>query len=62
MVPGIYWLDFLLSMASIYPWFYTSILKPAGPQSAGPLALEDDSYKVKAILQTNKHETHAKIK
>ena len=60
--PGIYCLDLLPSMAAVHPWFYTSLLKPAGPQPSGPPALEDNSYKVEAILQINKHGTHAKVK
>ena len=60
--PGTYHLDLLPSMAAIHPWFHTNLLKPAGPQPAGPPALEDDSYKVEAILQINKRGTHAKVK
>ena len=37
-------------------------LKPAGPQPAGSPALVDDSYKVEAILQINKHGIHTKVK
>ena len=48
--PGTYQMDFLPSMATIHPWFYTSLLKPAGPQLAGPPALEDYLYKIEAIL------------
>ena len=61
-VPCTYCLDLLPSIAAVHPWFYTSLFKPAGPQPAGPPALEDDSYKVEAILQINKHGTHAKVK
>ena len=59
---GTYHLDLLPSMASVHPWFHTSLLKPAGPQPAGPPALADDSYKVEDILQINKRGTHAKMK
>ena len=44
------------------PWFYTSLLKPIGPQTSGPPALVDDYYEVEAILQINKRGTHAKVK
>ena len=53
--PDTYCLDLLPSMVAVHPWFYNSLFKPAGPQPAGPPVLEDDSYKVKAILQINKH-------
>ena len=59
---GIYHFNLLLSMATVYPWFHNSLFKPAGPQPAGPPTLEDNSYKAKAILQSNKCETHAKVK
>ena len=49
-------------MAAVYPWFHTSLLKPALPQPFGPPALEDNSYEVEAILQIKKHGTHAKVK
>ena len=49
-------------MAAIHLWFYTSLLKPAGPQPVGPPILEDDSFKVTAIIQINKRGTHAKVK
>ena len=49
-------------MAVVHPWFYTSLFKPAGPRIAGPPALEDDSYLLKAILQISKRGTHAKVK
>ena len=49
-------------MAAVNPWFYTSLLKPGGPQSTMSLALADDSYEVEAILQINKCGTHAKVK
>ena len=55
-------LDFPPSMAAVHPWFHTSLLKPAGPQPAGPPVLEDDSYEVEAILQINKRGTYAKVK
>ena len=48
-------------MAAVHQWFYTSLLKPAGPQPSGPPAQEDDSYEVEAILQINKRGTHAKV-
>ena len=48
--PGIYCLDLLPSMAAVQPWFHTGFLKPAGPQPSGPPALEDNCYKVGAIL------------
>ena len=60
--PGIYCLDLPPSMASVHPYFYISLLKPTGPQPAGPPALEDDSYKVEAILEINKCGTYAKVK
>ena len=50
------------SMAAIHPWFFNGLLKPAGPQPAGPPALEDEPYKIKAILQINKCGTHSKVK
>ena len=55
-------LDLPLIMATVYPWFHISLLKPAGPQPFGPPALEDDSYEVETILQINKRGTHAKVK
>ena len=60
--PVTYHLDLPPSMAAVHPWFHTSLLKPAGPQPAGPPVLEDDSYEVEAIIQINKHGTHAKVK
>ena len=60
--PGTYHLDLLPSIAAVHPWFYNNLFKPAGPQPAGPPTLADDSYKVKAILQINKHKVHAKVK
>ena len=54
--------DLLPSMATDHPWFYTSLFKPAGPQTAGPPTLGDDSYKVETILQINKRGKHAKVK
>ena len=60
--PGAHYLDPLPSRAAVHPWFHTSLLKPAWPQPAGPLTLEDDSYEVEAILHINKHGTHAKLK
>ena len=59
---GTYRLDLPPSIAAVHPWFYTSFLKPAGPQPVGPPALEDDSYEFKAILQINKRGAHAKVK
>ena len=59
---GIYCLDLAPSLAAIHPWFYTSLLKPVGPQPAGPPALADDSYEVESILQINKHGIHTKVK
>ena len=60
--PGIYCLDLLPSMAAVHSWFYTDLFKPAGLKPFGPPALEDDYYKVEAILQINKHGTHSKVK
>ena len=57
-----YHLDLLPSIASVHPWFYTSLLKPAGLQPTGPLELEDHSYKIEKILQINKHGTNGKVK
>ena len=59
---GTYYLDLLLSIAAIHPWLQTSFLKLAGPQPARPSTLEDDSYKVEAILQINKYISHATVK
>ena len=53
--PGTYHLDFPPSMATVHPWFHTSLLKPAGPQPIEPPALEDESYEVEAIFLINKH-------
>ena len=41
--PGTYHLNLPLGMAAVLPWFHTSFSKPAGPQPAGPPALEEDS-------------------
>ena len=60
--PSTYCLDPPPSMAAVHPWFYTSLLKPAGPQTAGPPVLEDDSYEFKAIFQINKRRINAKVK
>ena len=60
--PGTYHLDLPPRMSAIHPWFYTSLLKPAGPQPAGPYVLEDNSYEDEAIFQINKHRIHAKVK
>ena len=49
-------------MVAVYPWFHTSLYKPAGPHSIGPSMLEDDSYEVEAILQVNKHEKKAIVR
>ena len=56
-----YSLDLPPSMAAVHPWFHPILLKPAGPQPAGPLALEDDSYEAEAILQISKRGKHAKM-
>ena len=48
-------------MAAIYPWFHISLIKPTGPQNDDPHALEDNSYKIDAILQINKRGTLAKV-
>ena len=48
--PGTYHVDFLTSMAVVYLWFNTSLLKPAGPQLSGLPELEDNSYEVEAML------------
>ena len=60
--PGTYCLGVPPNMPAVHPWFHTSLLKPAGSQTSGPPTLEDDSYKVEAILQINKRGTHAKVK
>ena len=60
--PDTYCLDLPTSMAAVHPWFHVSFLKPAGPQPAGPSALEDDSYEVEAIFQINKRGTRTKVK
>ena len=60
--PSTYCLDLLPSMAAFRAWFHTNPLKPARHQYAGPPALADDSFEVKAILQIEKHGTHAKVK
>ena len=60
--PGTYCLDFQPSMAALHPWFHTSLLKPTWSRPAGPPALEDDYYKVKVIIQINKHGTNAKVR
>ena len=49
--PSTYCPDLPLSMAAVQPWFHTYLLKPAGPQPAGPPALKDDSYEVKSIFK-----------
>ena len=59
---GTYHLGLPLSVASVQYWFDTSLIKPARPHSSGLSALEDDCYKLKAILQINKHEAYAKVK
>ena len=59
---SIYWMDPPPSMATIHPWLYTSPFKPTGSQPAGLFALEDDSYKDKAIILTKKYSTNAKVK
>ena len=60
--PGTYHLDLLPSMVSVHPWFYTSLLKPVRPQPAGPPALEDNYYEVKALFQICTRGTHTKVK
>ena len=60
--PGTYSLDLPPTMAAIHPWFYTSLINPAGPQLTGPAALEDNSSEFEAIIQPNKRGTHAKVK
>ena len=60
--PGTYHLDLPPSMASVDPWFYSSLLKIVGSQAAGPLALENDSNEVEAIFQINTHGTNATVK
>ena len=50
------------SMAAVHPQFYTSLLKPIGPQPAGPPTLADDFYAVEAIFQIKKHKTYDKVK
>ena len=62
MGPSTYNLDLLQSMAAVHPWFHASLFKPAGPQPARLPALEDDSYKIVAILQINKRGIYAKVK
>ena len=59
---GTYHLDLLPSMATVHLLFNTSLPNPDGPQPAGPPVLEDNSYKVEAILKIYKHGTHAKMK
>ena len=58
--PCTYHPDLSPSMAAVHPLLHTSLFKPAGPQPAGPPALEDNSYEVEAILQINKRGKHAK--
>ena len=58
---SIHCLDILPSIAAIYPWFYTSLLKLCGPQPAWLPMLKDDSYEVEAIFQINKRGTNAKV-
>ena len=53
IVPGTYCLDFPISIAAIYPWFYISLFKPIVSHSAGPPVLEDDFYEIEPILKTN---------
>ena len=60
--PGTYRLDLPPSITAVHPWFYISLLKPAGPQTAGPLALVDHSYEVEALLQINKCGIQTKVK
>ena len=60
-IPGAYHMDSPPSMAAVYPWFHTSLLKPAGPRPIEPLALENDSYEVEALFQVNKRRTHDKV-
>ena len=49
-------------MAVVYPWFHSSLFKPARLQPAESPALEDISYKIEAILRINKRITCAKVK
>ena len=60
--PETYQLELPPSMATVHPWFHTSLLKPAGSQPTGPPAVEEDYYEVEAIIKLNKRGTHAKIK
>ena len=59
---GINCLDYPPSMAAACPWFYSNLFKPARPKPTGTPALKDDSYKVEAILQSNKHRIHTQVK
>ena len=61
-IASAYYLDTPLNMVTVHLYFHTSLLKPVGSQPAGPPALEDDSYEVKAILQINICGTYAKVK
>ena len=49
-------------MTTMHPWFYTSLLKPAGPKSDGLPILENDSYEVEVILEIKRYGIHAKVK
>ena len=49
-------------MAAIHQWFYSSLFNPAGPQSDGPTALDDDSFEIEAIFKIKKRGTHAKVR
>ena len=52
--PDNYCLDLSSSMAAVHPWFHASLPKPGESEPAGLHALEDDSHKIEAILQSNK--------
>ena len=49
-------------MAAVYPWFHTSLLKPAGSQSAWLPVMKDDFYEIEATLQITKNGALAKVK
>ena len=52
-----YFLDFP-SVATVHPWFYTSLFKPTKLQLGGLYVAEDIFYKVKAIFKIIKHWIH----
>ena len=58
----IYFLDLPPIMTTLHLWFHTILFTPTGSQPVWLPALEDNSYKVNAILQINKHRAHAEVK